>query len=392
MQRFYLAPIQPPGLLWLAATVFLAFGLLASGCEDSRESDDAELSPVTQTPAVVGELEVEEVAANLEVPWALAFAPDGRLFFTERTGRVRVIEGGAVAKEPVAVIDVASVGEAGLLGLALDPDFERNHYLYVYHTYRTRSLSLRNRVVRMVEKDGAAAEAKVILDDIPAGVIHSGGRIAFGPDGKLYITTGDTSDGQLAQDRKSLAGKILRLNADGSIPRDNPFPDSPIYTLGHRNPQGLAWHPSTGQLFSTEHGPVGNDEVNIIEKGANYGWPEVQSMARREEYRDPLYVFTPAVAPSGAAFFAGKESPWNGSLFIATLQGRRLVRMTLEAPDYQEVVAVEDLLRDEISRWRDIVQGPDGWLYAATNNRDGRGSPRPGDDRILRLRIKQKPA
>ncbi len=229
------------------------------------------------TPTAV-DFQVETVAEGLDTPWDLAFAPDGRIFFTERPGRLRVIEGGRLRPEPVATIpEVVERGEGGLLGLALDPDFAGNGHLYLYHTYSGSDGGLRNRVVRYTLADRAGArgltEPRVILDDIPAAAIHNGGRIAFGPDGKLYVTTGDAAAPALAQDRDSLAGKILRLNPDGSVPDDNPFPGSPVYSYGHRNPQGLAWQPGTGQLYATEHGPSAHDEVNLIAPGDNYGWP-----------------------------------------------------------------------------------------------------------------------
>ncbi|MBI3842172.1 MAG: PQQ-dependent sugar dehydrogenase [Thaumarchaeota archaeon] len=216
------------------------------------------------------------MATRLQIPWEIAFAPDGRIFFTERVGTLRVIDNGVLADEPVGKVDVARVGEGGLLGLSLDPDFEKNHYLYLYYTY-SDFLNLYNRVSRFTELNNKISEEKILLDKIPAQSIHDGGRIKFGPDGKLYATTGDSANPSSSQDLKSLSGKILRINSDGTIPNDNPFADSPVYSYGHRNPQGLAWDPVTGVLFETEHGPSGengmraHDEINIIEPGKNYG-------------------------------------------------------------------------------------------------------------------------
>jgi glucose/arabinose dehydrogenase len=292
---------------------------------------------------------------------------------------------GELLEEPVALIDVAATGEAGLLGLALDPDFGGNHYLYIYYTYRDGS-ALRNRVVRLVEHNNRASDPRIILDGIPGSSIHDGGRLKFGPDGKLYITTGDARDRSLPQDLTSLAGKILRINADGSFPQDNPFPNSPVYSLGHRNPQGLSWHPATGQLFSTEHGPTGNDEVNIIEAGRNYGWPVVEGAAGRSEFNDPLLSFTPSVAPSGATFYSGHALPgWEGDLFFSTLRGEHLHRITLSPSAPHQVLDHDPLFQGEYGRLRDIIQGPNGFLYLATSNRDGRGGISAGDDRILRI-------
>ncbi|MBI4302453.1 MAG: PQQ-dependent sugar dehydrogenase [Chloroflexi bacterium] len=337
----------------------------------------------TPTPSL-SPLQVEVVADSLEVPWSLAFAPDGRLFFTERPGRIRLVQNGRLLSQPVATLEIAAVGEAGLMGIALDPEFPRNHYLYVYYTYRDPRGNLMNRVARLTESDGQATDLKVILDGIPGGQIHDGGRIKFGPDGKLYITTGDASNSALARNLNSLAGKILRINADGSIPADNPFLGSSVYTWGHRNPQGLAWNPKDGHLFATEHGPVGNDEVNIIVAGQNYGWPQVQGMGDDNRYVNPILVFTPSVAPSGAAFYTGDYVDWQGNLFFTTLRGENIHRVVL-TPDGKQVAAHEPLLKDRLGRLRDVVMGPDGFLYVTTSNRDGRGSPAANDDRILRI-------
>jgi len=207
---------------------------------------------------------------------------------TERTGSIRIVIDGILQAKPYAKIDIVVKGEAGLLGLAIDPHFESNRFLYVYHTYLNNQGLLRNRVVRLLDHGTTGEIVKTIIDDIPADRIHNGGRIKFGPDRKLYITTGDADNGPLAQKMDSLAGKILRINPDGSIPTDNPFSGSPVYSYGHRNPQGLAWHPVTGQLFATEHGPVGHDELNIISPGNNYGWPIVSGIVSDPRFLDPI--------------------------------------------------------------------------------------------------------
>lgn len=331
-------------------------------------------------------LRVEEVVRGLEVPWALAFASDGRLFLTERPGRIRLIRDGSLRPEPVAELAVAAVGEAGLLGLALDPAFDRNGYLYVYLTAHTEGGGLRNRVVRLTERAGKASGLTVLLDGIPGAGIHDGGRIKFGPDGKLYITTGDAADPPIAKDLRSLGGKILRINPDGSIPEDNPFPGSPVWSYGHRNPQGIAWHPRTGKLFATEHGTSVHDEVNIIEPGKDYGWPTAIGPVRDPRFVDPILTFTPNIAPSGAAFISRSRYPgWEGDFLFATLRCRHLHRAVLRSPDFGAVQSHERLLDGQYGRLRDVVLGPDGSLYVATNNRDGRGTPSEGDDRILRL-------
>ena len=212
------------------------------------------------------------------------------------------------------------------------------------YTYSDFTGLLRNRVSRLTERDGRAEGEVVLLDNLPGGFIHDGGRIKFGPDGKLYITLGDTSDSALAQQVDSLAGKILRINPDGSIPTDNPFPGSPVYSLGHRNPQGLAWDAITQQLFSSDHGPAGDDEVNIIRAGANYGWPLVSGVSGSPEFVDPILVFNPAIAPSGITFYSGEKLvAWQDNLFIATLRGESLLRVVLQDPGLESVKTQERL-------------------------------------------------
>ncbi|MGH2369729.1 MAG: PQQ-dependent sugar dehydrogenase, partial [Chloroflexota bacterium] len=216
--------------------------------------------------------------------------------------------------------------------------------------------------------------------------IHDGGRVELGPDGRLYATLGDAADASLAQNRDSPAGKILRLERDGSIPADNPFPGSPVYTLGHRNVQGLAWQPGSGRLYATEHGPVGNDEVNLIERGQNYGWPQAQGREHAAPFRAPLAVYTPSIAPAGATFYdADAIAQWRGSFFFATLRGTHLHRIVFDGNEPGRILAEEQLYAGTYGRLRDVAQGPDGALYLATSNRDGRGNPRPEDDRILRI-------
>ncbi len=228
----------------------------------------------------------------------------------------------------------------------------------------------------------------IVLDLIPGHRIHNGGRIRFGPDGKLYITTGDAGQPQLAQDLQSLAGKILRANADGSVPADNPFPRSLVYSFGHRNPQGLTWHPLTKDLYATEHGPSGHDEINLIKAGANYGWPIVVGRGNNQEFTDPIYETGQSTwAPSGVTFYkAPSVSRWNLSLFVATLRGKH-IRVILDPMQPGLVNSTNVLFSDYFGRIRDVAQGPDGYLYLATSNRDGRGNARVEDDRILRNTI-----
>ncbi len=338
-------------------------------------------------------LKVETVASNLNIPWSIAFSPDGRIFFTERVGDLRVIENGTLKAQPVAKIGVATVGEGGLLGLALDPNFGKSHFLYLYYTYSDASSSaLYNRVSRFTEKQNTILNEKVLLDKIPSGTYHDGGRIRFGPDGKLYVTAGDATNRILAQDPSSLAGKILRINSDGGIPNDNPFSGSPVYSYGNRNPEGLDWDPSTGRLVETEHGPSGemgfyaHDEINVIKPGKNYGWPNVIGIANDSRYVDPiLQTGDTTWAPSGASFYHADKIPdWKNKFLVATLRGQHLEVLGLD-PKEDKVVSSEPVFQDKYGRLRDVEEGPDGYLYVLTSNRDGRGSPAADDDRILRI-------
>jgi aldose sugar dehydrogenase len=327
---------------------------------------------------------VEPVVTNLEIPWSMAFAPDGRLFVTERPGRVRIIDVTRRTSElALSMDDVYSEGEAGLLGLALDPQFAQTRLVYLYYSARAGGGAV-NRVVRYREAGSRLAERAVLLDGIPAAQIHDGGRIRFGPDGLLYITAGDAANTSLAQDLGSLAGKILRINRDGTTPRENPF-SSPVYSYGHRNPQGLDWHPATGQLWAVEHGNVGNDEVNAIDAGANYGWPRIEGSQTMAGMRTPLTFYNPAVAPSGTSFYRGDRFPrFVNNVFTGTLRGTHLLRLVPDG-SAPRIAAQEVLLNGRFGRLRDVIPGPDGLLYLATNNRDGRGSPVATDDRILRI-------
>jgi quinoprotein glucose dehydrogenase len=337
-------------------------------------------------------IRVEQWVNNLEIPWSLIFLPDNRALVSERSGRVRLIKKGILQDIPYAVIDVAHIGEGGLMGLTFHPDFPQKPFIYAMHTYK-RGNNLFNRVIRFRDYGEYGKFDRVIIDGIPGGRFHNGGRIAFGPDRMLYITTGEVFDAKLAQDIKSLGGKILRINPEGEIPPDNPFKDSPIYSYGHRNPQGLAWDPETGTLFSSEHGPsgeflrFGNDEINIIKKGGNYGWPEVIGIKQKKPYIDPFILWEKTTPPSGMTFYNGsKISHLKGDLFVATLRSECIIRIRFKRSiDGFKVVGIERWFENRYGRIRDIVQGPDGFLYFLTNNKDGRGKPRPGDDRIYRI-------
>jgi glucose/arabinose dehydrogenase len=340
--------------------------------EPTEDPEPEEPGPDVEDEPGEVELTVTDVATDLEAPWDVAWLGD-RVLLTERdTGRLLELDDDGSTTE-VRTFEVDDAGEGGLLGLAAGPD----ELLYLYLT-----TSSDNRVVR-VDPD-SDDEPEVVLDGIPSQRTHNGGRIAFGPDGMLYVATGDAQDRPASQDPDSLAGKILRVTPDGDVPDDNPTPGSPVWSLGHRNVQGLAFD-ADGRLYAPEFGPDVDDEVNLIEPGANYGWPEVTGAADVDGFVDPILVRQPAEASwsGGAVLTDGAIPQWEGDLFVASLRGERLWRLPLAdgAVDGEP----EELYVGEHGRLREVTQAPDGSLWVLTNNRDGRGSPRDGDDRILRI-------
>jgi glucose/arabinose dehydrogenase len=325
---------------------------------------------------------VETVLSSLEIPWALAFTPDGRLFVTERPGRVRIVNLSTFTSEVALTLGgVYAQGEAGLLGIAIDPGFSENRYVYLYYSAVSGGGGV-NRIERYREVSGRLAERAILLDGIPASTIHDGGRLKFGADGLLYATAGDAANTAFAQDVASTAGKILRITSTGSSATGNRF-GSPVFTFGHRNPQGFDWHPATGELWASEHGNTSNDEINLIRSGSNYGWPNIQGSATAPGMEAPIAFYGSTIAPSGASFYRGQRfPPFTNNLFVATLRGTHLLRLTM---DGNRIATQERLLDGTYGRLRDVVSGPDGFLYFCTNNRDGRGNPSAGDDRILRI-------
>ncbi|MDW7728154.1 MAG: PQQ-dependent sugar dehydrogenase [Candidatus Methanoperedens sp.] len=338
-------------------------------------------TPISSAPenkSIRDEAIAVSVANRLDIPWALDFLPDGSIIFTERAGRIRLIDAreGLLLDSLLTIDEVVHTGEGGLLGIVVHPDFTRNPFIYVYYTYRNGT-DLVNKVVRFRMQGSNLLDDKLIIDGIPGASIHNGGRIKFGPDGLLYITTGDAAISNSAQDKNSLAGKILRLTDDGTVPANNPFPRSPVFSYGHRNPQGLAWD-DRGRLWATEHGSQAYDELNLIEPGKNYGWPNIRGDEKAQGLTGPvLHSGTATWAPSGIAYF-------EGSLFFTGLRGQGLFEVIVD-----EKPALHRHLYRNFGRLRDVVAGPDNYLYILTSNRDGRGEPSEDDDRIIKINPKE---
>lgn len=332
------------------------------------------LSPTAVIAPLTGPL-VEVVASGLDTPWEIVFLPSGEMLVTERSGNL-VLIGRTVTR--IQVPNVEQRGEGGLLGLALDPDYAVNKQIYVYLTSLENG-QLVNRVERYVFKDAALSDREVIFEGILGANNHDGGRIEFGPDGYLYITTGDAQNPDIAQDIASLQGKILRVSSEGEVPEGNPFA-SAVWSYGHRNPQGLAWD-AEGRLWSTEHGPSGlgsgYDELNLITPGANYGWPEIQG----EEMLEGM--LSPVIQSGGSVTWApGDVEYLDGKLYFTGLRGTALYVVSL---DGDRVTDFATFFSGEYGRLRAVRLGPDGYLYVSTSNRDGRANPGADDDLILRV-------
>ena len=356
----------------------------------------------TLGPADSARFRVEVVASGLQVPWGFAWLPNGDLLFTERPGRVRMIEKGTLRRDPVFVVpDVEPSSESGLMDISVHPNFGANNFVYLAYAYNKDGK--RDKVVRYKFDGRTLIEPKIIIEDMPSAPNHAGMRARFGPDGKLYITVGDSTDWNLAQKNDSLGGKTLRLNDDGTVPTDNPFVGragyrAEVFSTGHRNAQGLAWQPGSGLMFQTEHGPSGfegrgggADEVNIVERGKNYGWPTIWGKRTQSGLEPPLLEYSPACAPASAMFYTGDKLPeFKGNFFFGCLRGTRLIRVIL---DGRRVVRQENLLEGTYGRIREVGTSPDGYIYFSTSNRDGRGSPASDDDRIMRIvPASEKPA
>lgn len=337
-------------------------------------------APVSNLSNLTNSSGVEIIAEGLQAPRSIDISKDGRIFVSEKRGSIRVVDNGTLLTEPVGDIKAENIGDAGLLGLTLHPNFTQNHLFYVYYTY-SNSTGLFNKVLMLTESNNRIIDSKTILDGIPGDEYRDGGRIKFGPDGKLYVSTGDASIPELSQDLDSLAGKILRTNEDGTIPQDNPFSNSPVYAYGFRNVQGLAWAPNSGALYSSDQGGAGNDEINLISPGKNYGWPHEECNSSDDDdnrYTPPVLCFNPSLEPSGIAFAFSNKLGYQNHLIVATLKGSHLRDIDFDSGSQNTILV-------GYGRIIDLVESEDGSIFVLTSNTDGRALPQQGDDKILRL-------
>jgi glucose/arabinose dehydrogenase len=374
----------------------LLLSTVLAGCRKSQAqgplSEDCTLVASGSGPTGTVPFRVDVVAEGLEVPWGLAFLPGGDALVTERPGRVRLLRQGVLQPTPVATVDSADSREGGLLGIAVPPDFAAHRRFYLYVTTEAAG-RLQNRVERWtLSGDHASATfERVVFGDIPAAVYHDGGRLRFGPDGMLYVGTGDAREPELSQNLDSPSGKLLRLTPDGEVPADNPFPGKPAFLLGLRNLQGFDWK-DRDTLYLADHGPSGDtgrsghDEVSVARKGDNLGWPTLYGCEAGEGLVSPSLTWERAVPPGGAALYTGDAiSEWKGSLLVGALGARHLHRVVFD-PDRPARVALHEVyLQDTWGRLREVTMGPDGHLYVTTSNCDGRGNCGARKDVILRL-------
>lgn len=360
-------------LIIIAAVSFFAFN-----SADKKQTDP------------VKEYVVDTLAKDLIVPWAFTFIDSTTLMFTERSGQVRLLRNDKLVDKPVLIIDTLNITKKmGLLGLCKHPDFNSNHFIYLAYDYSGNENAYL-RVMRFQFRNDTLLNGLMIVDSIYANQNHTGCRLKFGPDKKLYITTGDADRPMLAQSLSFLNGKILRVNDDGSIPADNPFVHNDtakkqIWSYGHRNSQGIDFQPGTNDMYNSEHGPTGGDEINFIEKGKNYGWPVIHHDDTKEGMVSPLFQYTPSIGPSEILFYNADAFPqWKGKLLLASLRGEAITEITLKD---KKIVSQRYILHNDYGRVRALAVGPHGYLYFSTSLNDPpEGNGKPGYDMILRLR------
>lgn len=335
-------------------------------------------SPPLPPPSQSQDESIQVLATGLKKPWAIAFSDD-QIFVTEKGGNIRVIQSGVLLDEPLATVRAAKIHGGGLLGIATHPDFMNNRFLYVYYTYSENNV-LWNKVLRITESNNKIQDTFTIIDKIPASQFYNGGVIKFGPDSKLYVATGLSEEfSHESQNPESLEGKILRLNDDGTIPNDNPFTNSPVLSFGHRDIQGMTWD-KNGNLFASETGPTKNDEVNLIRPGQNYGWPE-QECGGNVKFVDPIMCYDPSIEPGGIVSYTGDNLEYEDRLIMATLRGSNLYNLEINEKGLES----QKSILSGLGRIRDVMQGPDGYLYVITSNTDGKGFPDKTDDKLLRI-------
>ena len=409
------------------ARVAIALTVTACGAAESKTSMKALTDSVLASPAERLQVAVDTLATGLEVPWGLAQAPDGRIFVTERAGRIRVLSDGKLDPAAWATLAVHSSyldwgPESGLLGIALSPSFAENRHVFVMATAtmserpsgslagrmlrrlartvssRAAPLPVKSQIIRLSDRDGRGVDPVVIIDNLPANHYHAGGGLTFGPDGKLYASVGDVTRPELAPSARSLADKVLRFNADGSIPADNPDPASAVWASGLRNTQAFLWLPD-GTMLGVEHGPTGmpqegsragEDELNLLSQGADYGWPSVTGWQVSATSRRPIWVWNHGLAPAGMTLWESSSSGDTATILVGGLH-RRLERLRLvrgQLGDWR-VTAGDTLLGPKWGRIRTLMILRDGSALVTTSNRDARGQPGPGDDLLLRLSLER---
>jgi len=338
------------------------------------------------------EIDTSSIVTGLDTPWEILWGPDDHIWLTERRGTIsRLNPETSEITELITIGDVHEQGESGLLGMVLHPDFINHPYVFVVYTYLDSGI--KERLVRYTYSNGELASPVTMLEGIDGASNHNGSRLVIDAEQKLYMTTGDGADTSQPQDLNSLNGKVLRMNLDGSYPEDNPFQESYVWTWGHRNAQGLVISP-LGIMYSSEHGPANDDEVNIIEKGRNYGWPDVEGFCddpsetqfcADSNVMEPIAAWTPTLAVAGTDFYSHSAIPeWQNSLLVTSLKASSLAALKLSA-DGRSVVEEEIFFEDWFGRLRDICTSPDGRVFLAVSNRDGRGTVLPGDDRIVEI-------